>query len=239
MSNTSPSARDILTAAIIGGAEGVRGPDHGWLGCSDANRRPSGHTSTGYIASTKSDAGIATRRTAITVQIAMEKTCTCLAVQELTVINGSGSGMYEAEERVQIETSAGVGFRYGFWSISRNEVWPEVDNFFSRKTSIVMPAANVTVEFVTISDEDKSSSDDAVKTYGLTVINGSGSGMYEAGERVQIETSVGVDFKNGFWSISKNEAWPEIENIFRQKTSLVMPAGGITIQFVKQTENKS
>ncbi len=102
----------------------------------------------------------------------------CAPVVELftlNVVNGTGSGPYEAGAEVNISANApSAGRIFDQWTGGAGFV----ADFNSANTTVTMPAADVTVT--------ATYKDDPEKQFALTVVNGTGSGQYEAGTVVNI-----------------------------------------------------
>jgi hypothetical protein len=129
----------------------------------------------------------------------------------LTVYGGSGSGSYESGQVVAIKADTPpTGDKFSDWTGAT------VANPKAASTTLTMPAANTTVV--------ANFTGSAPQQYALTVVNGSGSGMYSAGTQVTITASTppsGDVF--GDWTgatvASANSA----------TTTLTMPAAATTV----------
>jgi uncharacterized protein YjdB len=122
------------------------------------------------------------RMTANTVTV----TATYKDVYILTVINGSGSGDYKEGTKIIIKADdppAGQEFVKWICTTEDGVILPDNSGIIrqpkSASTTLKMPVNNLTITPIY---EDK--------LYNLTVINGTGSGVYKAGTKVTITSSV-------------------------------------------------
>lgn len=97
----------------------------------------------------------------------------------LTVQEGEGDGNYYTGVNVTISANEGPeGQYFDQWIIEAGN--PEIDNKISPNTTLLMPNENVII----------SASYKAIGKQTLTVNNGSGSGEYDAGQRLMIRASI-------------------------------------------------
>jgi len=133
----------------------------------------------------------------------------------LTVNGGSGGGSYAAGTVVNINAGAPVaGQMFSNWTGG------VVASANSANTTITMPASNVvlTANYTA-----------AVATYALTVVGGTNSGSYPAGQTVNISANAAV-----LGTVFSNWTGAAVLNANAASTSLVMPAAAtvVTANFV-------
>ena len=136
-----------------------------------ASAPPAGEVFSRWTGATVADATAA--RTTLTMPAAATrvKANYTAAAYALTVVNGSGSGSYEAGTVVTIKANpAPAGEWFSKWTGAT------VASATSATTTLTMPAAATTV----------TANYAAIPTYTLTVVNGTGSGSYAAGTVVTI-----------------------------------------------------
>ena len=125
----------------------------------------------------------------------------------LTVVNGNGSGNYPAGNIVNISANAPAGQTFLDWTGAT------VANPTASSTTIAMPAAatTVTANFV-------------AQTFTLTVVNGTGSGVYAAGSTAAIAA-------NAAPTGEYFETWtgPGVTNANQPGTTVTMPAANTTV----------
>jgi hypothetical protein len=127
----------------------------------------------------------------------------------LTVVNGSGSGTYTAGTSVSITANAPpAGQAFLNWTGAA------VANSTASTTTIAMPAgpATVTANFGA-----------PPVTYPLTVVNGSGTGNYPAGNIVNINATVGAGQTFQSWTGAA------VANPNAAATTITMPAAATTV----------
>ena len=133
------------------------------------------------------------------------------ATYSLAVVNGTGSGNYQAGAVVNISANAApAGKQFQSWTGAA------VANASSASTSLTMPAASTTVtaNYAAIPPA----------TYSLTVVNGTGSGSYAAGTVVTIAANAappGQQFQS--WTGAT------VANASSAGTTITMPAANTTV----------
>lgn len=107
----------------------------------------------------------------------------------LTVNNGTGSGTYKERQSVSISANtAQEGYKWSNWSGD----YYSIGNRYSSSTSIVMPShdCEVTANYSSIKP-----------THTLTVINGSGSGVYAEGTTIKCYGNQAPDtYEFAYWT---------------------------------------
>ena len=175
---------------------------------------PTAVTATGYLPS-EASAVISVRNptsvssNSLTVPVAQP-------TYSLNVVGGTGSGSYAAGKVVAIVAGAApAGQFFQSWTGAA------VQNATAASTTLTMPAAGTTV-----------TANYGVKTYALTVANGTGSGSYAAGSVVQIAANAppsGKIFSAWTGATVASPASPS--------TTMVMPAAAasVTANYVTST----
>ena len=139
-------------------------------------------------------------------------------VYDLTVVSGSGDGSFEAGEDVKITAnSAPSGQEFDHWVVNSGS--PQIADVNASSTTLTMPASNVSVT-ATYKEQ--------TPVYDLAVVNGSGDGSYEAGEKVSITAAAapsGQEFDH--WVV--NSGSPQIADKNASSTILTMPAGNVSV----------
>ena len=160
-----------------------------------------------YISVT--DAAAATAAAAFTISVLPPPT----KQYTVTVVNGSGSGSYAANATVSISAnSAPAGQVFQRWTGA------SVADPLAPATTLVMPAANVTVTATYGAPQPP------ITKYTLTVVNGSGSGSYAANATVSISAKAAPAGK-----IFQSWTGATVANSFSAATTLVMPAANATV----------
>ncbi len=132
----------------------------------------------------------------------------------LTVNNGSGSGEYPTGEIITLTADAAPsGQVFDQWTGDIETI----ANINHPETTLVMPASAARVAAVYKAQE--------TATYTLTVIGGSGSGEYPAGETAAI--SANVPEGQAFVQWTGQTAW--VANVSEPDTTLVMPEANVTV----------
>jgi len=138
-------------------------------------------------------------------------TATYENIYNLTVLSGSGDGVYPEGEQVNISADPAVpGKRFREWA---GDV-AYVGDIYAEDTVVTMPNLDV---IVTATYED---------VYTLTVETGSGSGEYAQGERVDISADAppfGSQFKEWTGDIQY------LDDATQADTTVTMPAEDITV----------
>jgi hypothetical protein len=132
---------------------------------------------------------------------------------KLTVVNGTGSGSFESGAVVEIQADdAPSGKVFNTWTGAA------VADAKAASTSITMPSAETTVT--------ATYRDAGATLYSLTVVNGIGSGDYQAGESVQISAKSAASV----WLFTE---WSGdvggVADASSADTTLVMPAAAATV----------
>jgi len=173
-----------------------------------ANAAPSGQSFTGWTGAAVANPGASSTtlkmpaaNTTVTANYSSSA-----ATYTLTVVNGSGSGSYTAGTKVNIAANTVAGESFVNWTGAT------VNSPSSPSTYLNMPAANTTV-----------TANYTAATYTLTVVNGSGSGSYIAGTKVNIaaNTVAGESFVNWTGATVNSPSSPS--------TYLTMPAANTTV----------
>jgi len=145
------------------------------------------------------------------VMVTAEYTDVPEELYELIVVDGSGSGTYAGGSSVIIQASeAPEGKEFNAW---QGAVVVDSSN---KLTTIIMPNSDVTVT-ATYTDIQE-------KQYMLTVIDGTGDGMYYAFEEVTIEASVHPQGK-----IFDEWTGMVVNDSKASKTTLIMPENDVTV----------
>ncbi len=102
----------------------------------------------------------------------------------LTVVNGTGSGDYEAAENVAVAAKDSLGYTFTAWTGDTGVL----SSTTSKVATVTMPASTASITATYTKD--------VAPTFALTVVNGTGSGDYEAGAEVPViaKDSVGYTF---------------------------------------------
>jgi uncharacterized repeat protein (TIGR02543 family) len=135
----------------------------------------------------------------------------------LTVVNGTGSGQYDAGDSVSVEADTPApGTVFAYWSVVPGDA-PLGDVFDPLKasTSLTMPPLHT---IVTAVYED-------IPTYRLTVNGGTGGGIYTNGQIVTIYASPPPANHTFVWAGDVATVADPTERL----TTLVMPAADITV----------
>ena len=137
------------------------------------------------------------------------------ATYTLTVVNGSGTGSYTAEATVTITANAAPsGKVFDKWTATAGIL----ANATSATTTFTMPAGVATVT-ATYKDAPPT-------TYALTVVSGSGTGNYTAGETVTITANAAPSGKVfDKWAATAGS----LANANNATTTFTMPAGAATV----------
>lgn len=109
----------------------------------------------------------------------------------LNVNNGSGGGAYHLGDQVTISADpVKDGMAFSYWTVDKGTL--ALSDLAVANISFVMPAEEVTL-----------TAHYAVQKYTLKVTNGTGSGMYSAGDQVEIEADSQDTQGNafGYWSV--------------------------------------
>jgi len=132
-------------------------------------------------------------------------------VYTLTVVSGSGDGSYAQGERINITAdSAGPGTRFKEWTGDAQHL----DDPGQANTTVTMPAQNITV---TATYEN---------IYNLTVISGSGDGVYAEGTEVTIEADPAPAGKR-FREWAGDTAYAD--SIYDEQTIVTMPNDDVVL----------
>ncbi|WP_139786763.1 choice-of-anchor Q domain-containing protein, partial [Desulfamplus magnetovallimortis] len=144
----------------------------------------------------------------------------------LTVMDGTGSGEYEAGKVVSISANpAPEGMIFDQWTGDISHV----GNVYTASTTVIMPAQDITLTATYREETDEK--------FILTVVNGAGSGEYNAGRIVSIAADApeaGMEFDSWTGDVS------HVEDINSPNTLLTMPEMDITIvaSYVEVTPDK-
>jgi len=151
------------------------------------------------------------------VRFRLEKSTPPPTKYSLTVVNGTGSGSYEAGAAINISANtAPAGKQFKNWTTSNGGTF---GNANSANTTFTMPSNATTV---TANYEDI-----PVTKYQLTVVSGTGGGSYEAGASVGISAGTppsGKQFKN--WTTSNGGTFG---NANSANTTFTMPPNATTV----------
>ena len=143
----------------------------------------------------------------------------------LNVNNGSGSGSYAAGAKVTISANApSSGQTFDKWVVNSGS--PSIANAAASSTTLTMPAGAVTVSAMYKGT--------TTTKYTLTVNSGSGGGSYTAGTKVAISANAptsGQTFDR--WVVNSGTA--SIANATASSTTLMMPAGAVTVAATYKT----
>ena len=135
----------------------------------------------------------------------------------VTVNSGTGSGSYEAGATVDISANTpAAGKEFDQWTASSADV--TFADKYSANTSFSMPATDVTVE-----------ANYRDVTYIVTVVNGTGSGNYEEGEKVDIVAGA-APANNKFDRWTTTSAGVTFADENAKETSFMMPANDVTVE---------
>lgn len=135
---------------------------------------------------------------------------------DLIVNNGSGSGNYVAGETTTISANTPPsGQEFYYWEVNSGNVI--IDDIFSAITVLTIgdSSATITATYRNIQ-------------YELMVINGNGDGFYEAGDTISLVANTpltGYEFVA--WSV--NTGGPLITDVNESTTTMIMPAGAVSI----------
>lgn len=143
---------------------------------------------------------------------------------ELKVINGFGSGNYTENAVITIDAIPPEGMIFDQWTGDTDYV----SEITSQSTTVNMPAKNIAVTALF--------QNAPVDTFNLTVLNGSGSGAYKAGQTVSIsaDTSDTMTFIQWVGDVE------HLVQATEAQTTLVMPAENITVTAsYESTEDQS
>lgn len=124
----------------------------------------------------------------------------------LTVINGSGSGTYSAGEVIVIISDNPEQFQEWIGATTT------ISDTGAATTTLTMPAEDITVEAV------------LVPSYTLTVLNGTGSGSYQAGTVVNITSDDPENFIEWVGDVG------EVANTNSSSTTVTMPDNNVTVE---------
>lgn len=138
-------------------------------------------------------------------------------INRLSVVNGSGSGLYFKGQRIPIvassESNDGKFLRWD-GDVSA------VENPLADTTTVKMPAAPVNVTALFEGDTP------LPNKFTLNVQNGSGSGLYSPNQKISIKANppgLGMEFANWIGAVSF------IENINSLETTVTMPSENINV----------
>jgi hypothetical protein len=127
----------------------------------------------------------------------------------LTVSNGTGSGKYKRGTPVAISAEVPPGKVFSKWTGHK------VDSESSASTTLAMPASDASVSAVLVD-----------RLYTLTVVNGTGSGSYKAGELVPVRA---MDPPSGGFF----DHWDgQVSDPTAVSTTLAMPGSDTTVSAV-------
>ena len=128
----------------------------------------------------------------------------------LTVNDGTGSGVYRAGDVVIITATPLPGQVFDGWRTDDGGTFGSQSN---AETTFVMPEGDVTIEAL------------FANIYQLTVVNGTGTGLYKADELVSITTSPPTGYVLENWTSSDGS----IANTNSLSTTFTMPAGSAIV----------
>ncbi|WP_407271885.1 InlB B-repeat-containing protein [Radiobacillus sp. PE A8.2] len=137
---------------------------------------------------------------------------------EVTVVDGNGTGVYQAGKEIEISANEDVenGKKFKQWNITNGKV--ALSEPSQVTTTFVMPSEAITIE--------------AIYTYSLKVKDGSGTGDYGVGDTVNIEAD--QDLKNGKkfveWKITSGEV--TLIEASEPSSTFTMPEGSVTIEAI-------
>jgi hypothetical protein len=171
-----------------------------------ANPPPSGEAFTNWTGATVAQPASAT--TTLTMPAAQATvTANYTTSYALTVINGTGSGLYAAGAVVTINANpAPAGMVFQDWTGAT------VGNANAATTTLTMPGANTWVSAVYAS------------AYTLTVVNGTGSGSYYAGAVVPIQANAAAAGR-----VFLDWTGATVANANSASTTIAMPASQVTV----------
>ena len=140
-----------------------------------------------------------------------------LSDNEVRIINGSGSGTYTEGDYVEITAAeAPNGYKFSGWKVISGDV--ELDDPSAKKTGFTMPDEPVQIRAVY-----------EQISFTLTVVNGSGSGVYGAGTKVSLAANMPADGKVfDTWKITTGSA--QITAPAGFYTTLVMPSADVKVE---------
>ncbi len=137
-----------------------------------------------------------------------------LVAVDLTVISGSGTATYIWNEVVPIEADAPVTGGYIFYKWVGDTA--DLDNIYDANTTVTMPLTDVTV----------TATYRVPGAYSLTIASGSGGGMYDASEVIDIIADPVMTGKAFYrW----HGDYATIDDRYATNTTITMPAGSASI----------
>lgn len=135
--------------------------------------------------------------------------------------NGTGSGIYQTGTTVTIEAyTPHEGQQFKEWQVTSENV--ELADSNSIETTFTMPTEAVKVIAIY----------EAIPTYELNIVDGSGSGEYPAGKEIEITANEDVENGKKFveWQITSGEV--ALANVSDPNTTFTMPKESVTIEAI-------
>ena len=132
---------------------------------------------------------------------------------DLTVVDGSTGGSYQSSDTVSlVADTPPAGYEFAYWSTTGGGAFEDV---YDPTTTFTMPERNTTVTAVFL------------KSYNLTVENGSGDGTYIEGEKVAIVADdPGSDYLFSYWGTNAGGVFADSSD---STTYFIMPGNDVTV----------
>jgi uncharacterized repeat protein (TIGR02543 family) len=141
----------------------------------------------------------------------------------LSVSNGVGSGTYLWNAMVPVSADdPSAGYAFSEWLVEPSVYASQFVDISSPDTTFEMPPAAVTLTAVYVPI-----------VYPLTVVNGTGSGLYEEDEIDEIEASVPEGYSFLEWQVEPAQ-YEDMLDMFNPSTDFQMPPEAVTITAVFQ-----
>lgn len=134
-----------------------------------------------------------------------------------SVIDGSGSGSYHINDRVEIKAIEKEHYNFTRWEIIEGTS-TTINNYFASVTYATIGANNTIIKAVYEYIEPVTPSPTPSASYQLTVVDGTGTGIYNKDDVVQIRAAIKDNYEFVRWEILSEDGSLYIENATKPTT---------------------